>query len=44
MKILEAKNITKMFPGVVALDSVDVAFEPVRFMPLSERTVLGKVR
>lgn len=28
MKILEAKNITKMFPGVVALDSVDVAFEP----------------
>ena len=28
MKILEAKNITKMFPGVIALDSVDVAFEP----------------
>ncbi len=28
MKILEAKNITKMFPGVKALDSVDVAFEP----------------
>ncbi|MDD2971562.1 MAG: sugar ABC transporter ATP-binding protein [Lachnospiraceae bacterium] len=28
MKILEAKKITKMFPGVVALDSVDVAFEP----------------
>ena len=28
MKILEAKNITKMFPGVVALDAVDVAFEP----------------
>lgn len=28
MKILEAKNITKMFPGVVALDSVDIAFEP----------------
>ena len=27
MKILEAKNITKMFPGVIALDSVDVAFE-----------------
>ncbi len=27
MKILEAKNITKMFPGVVALDSVDIAFE-----------------
>lgn len=27
MKILEAKSITKMFPGVVALDSVDIAFE-----------------
>lgn len=28
MKILEAHNITKLFPGVVALDSVDVSFEP----------------
>lgn len=28
MKVLEARNITKLFPGVVALDSVDVAFEP----------------
>ncbi len=28
MKVLEAHNITKLFPGVVALDSVDVAFEP----------------
>lgn len=28
MKVLEAKNITKLFPGVVALDSVDIAFEP----------------
>ena len=27
MNILEAKNITKMFPGVIALDSVDIAFE-----------------
>lgn len=27
MKILEALNITKSFPGVVALDAVDVAFE-----------------
>jgi ABC-type sugar transport system ATPase subunit len=27
MKILEARNITKLFPGVVALDSVDVSFE-----------------
>ncbi|NLL36906.1 MAG: sugar ABC transporter ATP-binding protein [Fretibacterium sp.] len=25
MKILEAKNITKLFPGVVALDSVDIS-------------------
>ena len=28
MKVLEATGITKVFPGVVALDSVDVAFEP----------------
>lgn len=28
MKMLEARNITKLFPGVVALDSVDVSFEP----------------
>ncbi|MEZ3435336.1 MAG: sugar ABC transporter ATP-binding protein [Lachnospiraceae bacterium] len=28
MKILEARNITKLFPGVVALDSVDISFEP----------------
>ncbi len=28
MSVLEARNITKMFPGVVALDSVDVSFEP----------------
>lgn len=27
MKVLEAHNITKLFPGVVALDSVDVSFE-----------------
>jgi len=27
MNILEAHNITKLFPGVVALDSVDVSFE-----------------
>lgn len=26
MKVLEARNITKIFPGVVALDSVDVSF------------------
>ncbi len=28
MKVLEAHNITKLFPGVTALDSVDVSFEP----------------
>ena len=28
MNILEATGITKVFPGVVALDSVDVSFEP----------------
>lgn len=27
MKVLEAHNMTKIFPGVVALDSVDVSFE-----------------
>ena len=27
MKILEAKNISKVFPGVLALDSVNVSFE-----------------
>lgn len=27
MKVLEAKNITKQFPGVIALDQVDVTFE-----------------
>ncbi len=27
MKILEAKNITKSFPGVVALDSINISFE-----------------
>lgn len=27
MKVLEAKNITKLFPGVVALDSADITIE-----------------
>ena len=43
MKILEAKNITKMFPGVIALDSVDVAFEPGEFMQSSEKMEREKV-
>ena len=28
MKVMEATGITKVFPGVVALDSVDISFEP----------------
>ncbi|HML35861.1 MAG TPA: sugar ABC transporter ATP-binding protein [Bacillota bacterium] len=28
MKVLEASNVTKIFPGVTALDSVDISFEP----------------
>ena len=28
MSVLEAKNISKKFPGVLALDSVDISFEP----------------
>lgn len=27
MKVLEAQNITKLFPGVIALDRVDISFE-----------------
>ncbi len=30
MPILEARDITKLFPGVTALKSVDIAFEPGR--------------
>lgn len=42
MKILEAKNITKMFPGVVALDSVDVAFEPGQIHAIIGENGAGK--
>ncbi len=28
MKVLEAKNLTKIFPGVLALDSVNISIEP----------------
>jgi hypothetical protein len=28
VSVLEAKNISKKFPGVLALDSVDISFEP----------------
>ena len=26
--VLEARNVTKMFPGVIALNEVNIAFEP----------------
>lgn len=42
MKILEAKSITKMFPGVVALDSVDVAFEPGQIHAIIGENGAGK--
>ena len=28
VKILEAKNVTKRFPGVLALDNIDILFNP----------------
>lgn len=42
MKILEAKRITKMFPGVIALDSVDVAFEPGQIHAIIGENGAGK--
>ena len=42
MKVLEAKNITKMFPGVIALDSVDVAFEPGQIHAIIGENGAGK--
>ena len=30
MKVLEAKGLTKIFPGVVALDDISISFEPGR--------------
>ena len=31
-KIIEMKNIKKLFPGVVALDDITFDFTPARFM------------
>ncbi|MDR2455104.1 MAG: sugar ABC transporter ATP-binding protein [Deltaproteobacteria bacterium] len=42
MPILEAKNLTKIFPGVVALDSVNVSFEPGRIHCLVGENGAGK--
>ncbi|MCR4907212.1 MAG: sugar ABC transporter ATP-binding protein [Lachnospiraceae bacterium] len=42
MKVLEAHNITKRFPGVVALDSVDIAFEPGKIHAVIGENGAGK--
>ena len=42
MPILEAKSLTKVFPGVIALDSVDVAFEPGKIHCLVGENGAGK--
>lgn len=42
MKVLEAHDITKLFPGVVALDSVDVAFEAGRIHCIIGENGAGK--
>ncbi len=42
MKVLEANGITKVFPGVVALDSVDVSFEPGQIHAIIGENGAGK--
>ncbi|MDR1487199.1 MAG: sugar ABC transporter ATP-binding protein [Deltaproteobacteria bacterium] len=42
MTALEARNITKLFPGVVALDSVDIAFESGRIHCIVGENGAGK--
>lgn len=42
MKVLEAHNITKLFPGVVALDKVDVSFEEGRIHCIIGENGAGK--
>ena len=41
-KVLEAKNVTKVFPGVVALDSINVSFEPGKVHCLVGENGAGK--
>ena len=42
MKVLEASGITKVFPGVTALDSVDVSFEPGQIHAIIGENGAGK--
>ena len=42
MKVLEATGITKLFPGVVALDSVDISFEPGQIHAIIGENGAGK--
>ena len=37
MSVLEAKNITKIFPGVKALEDVSVSFIRAKFIVLWEK-------
>ena len=41
--ILEAKGIVKIFPGVRALDGVDLKVKREKYMPLWEKTVRVRV-
>ncbi len=42
MKVLDARSITKIFPGVVALDSVDISFELGRIHAVIGENGAGK--
>ena len=42
MKVLEAKGIIKIFPGVIALNNVDVAFEPGKIHAIIGENGAGK--
>ncbi|WP_346903691.1 hypothetical protein [Faecalicatena contorta] len=39
--LLEMKGITKVFPGVKALDNVDLEVKKVRYWPCSVKTEQG---
>ena len=42
MKVLEAKGLTKIFPGVVALDRIDISFEQGRIHCIVGENGAGK--